>query len=109
MANTVVTTSAGAASKTAFGFVKVGDNIDVTGGVISVTPSAIPVASATVLGGVKPTTGLTVDAQGTLTVNESWLKAFIQNAVKNILSTGTVDANGVLTFSIDLVTQQPTK
>lgn len=73
MAETV-TTKVTAASKTAFGTVKIGDNINVADGVISVTPSAaytLPAATASVLGGVKVGSNLSVTADGTLSATDT--------------------------------------
>jgi hypothetical protein len=41
------------ASSSTFGIVEIGSGIDISGGVISVTPYSLPTASTTVLGGVK--------------------------------------------------------
>ena len=58
------------ASTTAYGRVKIGDGIDVTDGVISVTSGGstytLPAATADTLGGIKVGDGLTVAEDGTL-------------------------------------------
>ena len=58
------------ASTTAYGRVKIGDGIDVTNGVISVTSGGstytLPAATADTLGGIKVGDGLTVAEDGTL-------------------------------------------
>lgn len=70
MAETV-TSNVGAASKTAFGTVKIGDGIDVTGGVIR--------AAA---------------------VTDQHINDLINARLKTVLATATVGADGTMTFTV---------
>lgn len=55
------------ATDTVLGGVKIGANVVITNGVISVaSPFVLPIASTTVLGGVKQGTGVTIDANGVI-------------------------------------------
>lgn len=54
------------ASKSVYGKVKIGDNIDVDDGVISTEKYTLPKASADTLGGIKVGQNLSIDADGTL-------------------------------------------
>lgn len=107
MAETV-TTKVGAASKTAFGTVKIGDNIDVADGVISVAPSAaytLPVATSTTLGGVKVGAHVDIDADGAISVDapvsDTHIDDLINATLESVLATGTLNSDGTLTFTIE--------
>ncbi len=109
MAETV-TTEVGAASKTAFGTVKIGDNIDVANGVISVSPSAsytLPVATRATLGGVKQGANVAIADDGTLSVkapvSDTHINDLINAVLKDVLATGTLNSDGTLTFTIEEV------
>lgn len=71
MAETV-TTNVVAASKTAFGTVKIGDGIDVTGGVISAAPA----------------------------VTDQHTNDLINARLKTVLATATVGSDGTMTFTV---------
>ena len=71
MAETI-TTTVGAASKTAFGTVKIGDGIDVTGGVIAVAPAG----------------------------TDQHVNGPINARLKTVLATATVGADGTMTFTV---------
>ena len=71
MAETV-TTNVGAASKAAFGTVKIGDGIDVANGVISAAAA----------------------------VTDQHINDLINARLKTVLATATVGADGTMTFSV---------
>jgi len=107
MAAETITTKVVAASKTAFGTVKIGDNINVVEGVISVTPSAaytLPVATADTLGGVKQGSNVTISAAGVISVaapvTDAHINDLINARLKTVLATATVGADGTMTFSV---------
>jgi hypothetical protein len=53
----------------ALGLVQIGSNINVSAGVISVTFPSLPIASSTILGGVKIGSGVSVAGDGTISVS----------------------------------------
>lgn len=71
MAETV-TTNVVAASKTAFGTVKIGEGIEVNGGVISAAPA----------------------------VTDQHINDLINDRLKTVLATATVGADGTMTFTV---------
>lgn len=71
MAETIAT-KVGAASKTAFGTVKIGDGVTVDGGVISVAAA----------------------------VTDQHINALIDARLKTVLATATVGADGTMTFAV---------
>ncbi len=102
------------ATDTVLGGVKIGNNIDITDGTISVTFPAnndytLPIASDSVLGGVKIGSGITIDGNGVISASSSsYTLPIASGTVLGGVKAGDgilIDANGVA--SLDRVISGP--
>ena len=84
------------------GIVSVGSGINVSGGVISVTPYSLPIATDSILGGVKQGANITIGADGTISAGNSYVLPTASNTVLGgvkIDGTSIVISNGVISAS----------